>query len=145
MATWQLSNRIKKTVVDLQFWQKEGQTIIYETVYRSGLWECEKQTRPNINLNNEDGFEVVEREENWELLIMSDGISTSWNLVNVPGSEEVMEEISSFLNDEGSSGLEERGWNLVASEHWIHGPLKLSKKDTGEEWEGRVLGDKEVD
>ena len=39
----------------------------------------------------------------------------------------------------------DRGWDLVASEHWIHGPLRLSNEETGEEWEGRALGDEEGD
>jgi hypothetical protein len=46
-------------------------------------------------------------------------------------TDEEAAEISAILDEEGSSGLNDRGWDIIASEHWIHGPLTLSNDDTG--------------
>ena len=136
MATWKISNYHKKNAVEKQFWTKDGKTIIREEGYRRGTWYCESDERPDIDLVNEDGFEVSWSDDyEWELDEMWDGC---WADITYPDdmTDEEREEWENAWEEDGFEGLEELGWTNDDNEYWIYGPLELTNEDTGESWNG---------
>lgn len=139
MATWKITNLHKKSAVERQFWTKDGMTVIKEEGFRWGVWTCESDQRPDINLDNPDGWEQYSQEEEWEMEEMMDG---SWQEWSWPDDmvEEERERIQELWDEEYFDGLEGDGWTLDETEYWIYGPIKLTNEDTGEEWEGSEDG-----
>lgn len=136
MATWHLSNMIKKSVLEIVLWQKDSKTIYQETVYRLGLSSCQNEERPTIDLENADGIEITHDSAAWEMEYLLDIVEYEWDLADEKLSSAEKQEIKGIVEAEGASGLEKMGWENIKVEQWIHGPLKMVNVDTGQEWEG---------
>ncbi len=135
MATWTISNYHKKNAVEKQFWVKDGVTIIKEEGFRWGSWSCESEERPDVDLNNPDGYDVLNTDYDWEMQDMEDGCWADWTFPeDMP--EEEQERIQALWEEEWFDGLEGDGWYNDETEHWIYGPILLKNEDTGEEWYG---------
>lgn len=135
MATWKITNYHKKNAVERQYWTKDGKVIIREEGFRWGVWYCESDERPDIDLSNPDGYEVFGTDYDWELDSMDDGC---WGDITFPDdmSEEEREEWEAAWDENYYEGVEELGWINDDTEHWIFGPIELSNEDTGESWNG---------
>ena len=136
MAIWKITNLHKKSAVERQFWIKDGMTVIKEEGFRWGVWSCESDERPDIDLDNPDGWEQYSQDQDWEMDEMIDGSWVEWTWPEDMDEEE-RERIESLWDEEYFEGLEDDGWTLDETEYWIFGPLKLTNEDTGEEWHGK--------
>lgn len=136
MAIWTLTNYHKKNAVEKQFWVKDGITVIKEEGFRWGVWTCESEDRPDIDLDNPDGYELMSTDYDWEMQEMIDGSWVEWVFPDDIDEEE-QERIQELWNEDSFEGLEGDDWVNDETEHWIYGPLKLTNDDTGEEWHGK--------
>jgi len=137
MAVWQISNYYKKEAVERQFWTKNDLTIIKSEGFRWGTWECESDEKPDIDLNNPDGYELMFTEYDWDMVMIDDGCWLEWNWPEGMSDEE-RERIEQLWEEDWFEGLESDGWANDETEHWIYGPIKLVNMDTGEEYIGEV-------
>lgn len=134
-TTWKLTNYHKKNAVEKQFWTKDGKTIVREEGYRWGTWYCQSATKPDLDLNNPEGYEVGFSDYDWEMDEMVDGC---WVEITFPDdmSEEEREEWEAAWDENFYEGVEELGWYNDETEYWIYGPLQLTNEETGEEFVG---------
>ena len=133
MATWELSTDYKKNAIERQFWYKDGVTIIREDGYRWGKFTTESDEKPDIDLHNDDGYEIGEDEYEWEMWSMDDGCWSDWEFPDDMSDEE-REQIENAWDENYYEGLEELGWSNDDTEYYLNGPLRLINKDTGEEF-----------
>jgi hypothetical protein len=136
MARWQITNLHKKSAVERQFWNKDGREFIKEEGFRWGIWECESDERPDIDLDNPDGYELTATEYDWEMIEMTDGCWVDWTF-DSSFDEEEQEQIQELWDEEYFEGLEGEGWFVDETEQWIFGPITLKNLDTEEEWHGK--------
>jgi len=137
MATWRISNYYKKEAVESQFWTKGDLVIIKNEGFRWGTWECESEERPDIDLNNEHGYELLNSEYSWDMIEMDDGCWLDWSWDDGMNEAE-RDRIMQLWEENYFEGLESDGWSNNETEHWIYGPIKLVNVDTGEEYIGDV-------
>ena len=135
MAIYTIRNLYKKEAVERQFWKKDQQVIVKDEGFRWGTWQCESDERPNIDLNNPDGFEPASSDVDWEIVEMEDGSWVTWNFPDDIDLDE-QERIQNLWDENFFEGLEDDGWVLNDTEFWIFGPIKLINADTNEEWNG---------
>lgn len=135
MATWHISNLHKKNAVERQFWVKDGVTVTKDEGFRWGVWSCESNEQPDIDLFNPEGYEVLVTDYDWELVEMDDGCWVEWTFPDDMPEEE-RERIQALWDEDWYEGLEGDGWSNDETEQWIYGPIKLVNLDTGEEFEG---------
>jgi hypothetical protein len=135
MATWKISNYHKKNAVERQFWTKDGITVTKDEGFRWGYWTCESDERPDIDLKNPDGIEILFGDYDWEMESMDDGCWVEWTFPNDMDEEE-QERIQELWDKDFYEGMEGDGWNNDDTEQWIYGPLCLENVDTGESWNG---------
>lgn len=135
MATWKISNYHKKNAVERQFWVKDGVTVTKDEGFRWGHWTCESDEKPDIDLKNPHGFEVLSGDYDWEMDSMDDGCWVEWNFPEDMDEDE-QERIQELWDENWFEGLEDDGWVNDDTEHWIYGPLILENVDTGETWNG---------
>lgn len=134
MAIWKITNATKKNAVERQFWIKDGVTIIKEEGFRWGIWSCESDEQPDVDLDNSDGYELMSTDYEWEMEEMIDGSWVDWTFPEDMDEEE-QERIQELWDEDSFDGLENDGWINDETEHWIYGPIKLTNEDTGEEFE----------
>ena len=133
MTTWKLSTASKKNAVEKQYWTKEGVTIIREEGYRWGTFYCESDEQPDIDLVNDDGYEIGQDEYEWELESLDDGCWADWEFPD-DITEEEREEIENAWEENYFEGMEELGWSNDDTDYILQGPLELSDE------EGNVVG-----
>lgn len=135
MAVWKITNYHKKNAVERQFWTKDGIVVTKDEGFRWGTWTCESDKRPNIDLDNPNGFEILSDDVEWEMEEMIDGSWVEWTFPDDMPEEE-KERIQALWDENWYEGMEEDGWVNDDTEHWIYGPIQLTNVDTGEEWHG---------
>ena len=136
MATWKISNYHKKNAIELQMWTKDGKTIIREEGFRWGTWYCESDSKPDVDLDNPDGYEVGwSGDYEWELDMMDDGCWAETR-AGEGADENDVEEFDQLWEEDSYSSVEEAGWSNDDTEYWLYGPLQLTNEDTGESWNG---------
>ena len=133
MATWTIKTQHKKSAYERQHWYKDGVEIIREEGYRWGTFYCETDEQPNIDLINEDGYEIGQDEYEWELESLDDGCWADWEFPD-DMSEEEQEEITDAWDENYFEGLEELGWSCDDTDYILQGPLELLDE------EGNVVG-----
>lgn len=136
MAIWKITNQHKKSAVEKQFWIKDGITVIKEEGFRWGIWSCESDEQPDIDLENSEGYELMSTDYDWEMEEMIDGSWVEWTFPDDMDEEE-QERIQALWDEDSFEGLEGDGWTNDETEHWIQGPIKLTNEDTGEEFNGQ--------
>lgn len=136
MPRWQITNQQKKSAVERQFWNQDGRKFIKEEGYRWGIWECLSIHRPEIELDNPDGYELMNTEYDWEMQEMIDGCWVDWHFGKEFNIDE-KEEIQDLWDKNSYESLESAGWQNNETQHWIFGPISLKNLDTGEEWNGK--------
>ncbi len=133
MATWRISNYHKKNAVERQFWVKDGVVVTKDEGFRWGNWTCESDTKPDIDLENPEGYEVLVSDYDWEMEDMIDGCWVDWEWPDDMPEEE-RERIQALWDEDWYDGMESDGWMNDDTEHWIYGPIMLTNLDTGEEF-----------
>jgi hypothetical protein len=127
MATWVLTTKTKKNAVEKQFWYKDGRVIIREEGYRWGKFYCESDERPDVDLENPDGYELGDSEYDWELDSLDDGCWADWTFPD-DMSEEEQEEIQEAWEEDFYEGMEAKGWSNNDTEYWFYGELELEQE-----------------
>lgn len=135
MTIWKITNNHKKNAVERQIWIKDDLTVIKEEGFRWGVWSCEGEDKPDIDLDNPDGFEIEASDYEWDMEEMVDGCWVEWTFPDDMDEEE-QERIQELWDEDSFEGLEGDGWMNDETEYWIYGPIKLTNDDTGEEWIG---------
>ena len=73
MTNWRLSTTEKTSAIEIETWTKDDLTLTLETVWDSGSAIIESDTKPNIDLTNEDGIDVYVIEYPLEIEELSEG------------------------------------------------------------------------
>jgi hypothetical protein len=128
MTTWTLKTQHKKSAIEKQYWYKDGKQIIRTEGYRWGTFYCESDTQPEIDLVNEDGYEIGSDDYEWELDNLDDGCYADWEFPE-DMSEEEQEKITEAWEEEFYDGLEELGWSCNDTYYILEGPLELLDAD----------------
>jgi len=128
MATWEITSLYKKSAYEITFFTKEGKVLSREEGYRWGQFECDSDERPEVDLS-----ETFEVDSDWELVELDDGCWADWGFPDGL-TEEEQAEIETAYDDNHYEGLEELGWSQCDTEYYLGAPLKLTNKDTGEEF-----------
>ena len=126
MATWALTTKTKKNAVEMQFWTKDGRTIIREEGYRWGKFYCESDERPDVDLANPDGYELGDSEYDWELDMLDDGCWADWTYPDDMTDEE-QQAIEAAWEEDFYDGMEGLGWSNDDTEYWFYGELELEQ------------------
>lgn len=136
MAKWCITPKIKKSVVELQYWRKGDNEIIYELGWRGGDFtiETEDDNPPNIDPNGEVdmmncGYDCYD----WSTF---DGCWVLVNQIDIADENE-LQRIEEFLEEKSVYDLEDDGWVCEDTEIWILCELNIDKveeKDTPIEW-----------
>ena len=126
MAKWTIANIEKKSVCEIKSWIKNDQIIQLVEFYRFGEWSCETDAKPNIDLINEDGFEVTDSKYQWEMEVMSDGMGYEWEFPDAMDEAE-KEAIEEAWSEQFYEGLEALGWEEQSVSQWIYGPISLAE------------------
>jgi hypothetical protein len=128
MANWKLETVEKKSVIDTEMWGKGALTIDRVTVWRWGEAFIESDEKPDIDLTNEEGFNILNSEYDIELGDFSDG-----DLVDIVYPADIDETERTRLEDlwdeEGESGWEEDGWVMEDRDIYFNGELDLINMD----------------
>jgi len=129
MASWTLKTLHKKSAVEKQFWYKDGVTIIRYEGYRWGIFTCDSDEQPVIDVKNEEGLNLSDSEYDWELESLDDGCWAEWEFPD-DMSEEEQEKIENAWEEDFFEGMEELGWSNDDTEYILNGPLELSDEDS---------------
>jgi hypothetical protein len=128
MANWKLETVEKKSVIDTEMWGKGALTIDRVTVWRWGEAFIDSDEKPDIDLTNEEGFNILNSEYDIELGDFSDG-----DLVDIVYPADIDETERTRLEDlwdeEGESGWEEDGWVMEDRDIYFNGELDLINMD----------------
>jgi len=135
MANWIITNLHKKSAVERQYWIKDGVVVTKDEGFRWGIWTCESDQQPDIDLDNPDGYNLMSTDYDWEMQEMIDGSWVDWNFPDSMPEEE-QERIQALWDEDCFEGLEGDDWINDETEHWIYGPIQLTNEDTGEEFKG---------
>lgn len=124
MTVWMLSPTEKKNIEEKSIWTKGDLTICRIEWYRWGTWKSDTTEKPDIDLDNPDGYEVYGSDYDWELIDMYDGVAAEWEFPDDMDDDE-RTRIEAIYDEDGYSGLEDDGWDNVDTEIFIYGPLEL--------------------
>lgn len=123
MATWKIEPTWKKSVVERNFFDKDGKTIIVETGWRWGEFTCETEDdnppliKENIDLFSQ-GYDVE----------MQECFDGCWENYDFDGfTEEEEEEMREWLEVNSFLDLEEEGWSNTDSEMFMACEPEITK------------------
>lgn len=131
MVKWIITNIEKKSVCEINKWTKNNEIIRLIEFYRFGEWMCLSEIKPEIDLINDEVYEVTNSKYEWEMLVMSDGQGFEWHFPDKMDNAE-KEAIEEAWSEKTYEGLAELGWEEQPVTQWIYGPISL-EEDTGNE------------
>lgn len=140
MATWKLETRYKKNIQEIEYFEKDGITIEYETWWR---WGYAKFNVPDdvdfkdylkavedIDLDDDCGIDIHSLDYDVVDHSFDDGVACSWNFPDDMDEEE-QERIRELYDDTWTEGLENDGWDPKDMITTFHGPFDLTKEEDG--------------
>lgn len=129
MATWTVKTADKKSVTEIEYWTKDGQTIRRIIGFRWGSWTVETDDDEPPELEFEDGNIDINNcytgnIENVELDSMDDGW---YGEADYPKemSDEERERLDELWDEDGYDGWESDGWYQSETEVWLEGPIEI--------------------
>ena len=127
MAEWKVTPQWKKSIIERNYYHKDGKTITAETGWRGGefIVYTDDDNPPDI----ESGVDMYDCEYETELVETFDGC---WEEVTVD-DEELEEWLEEFLEENSYLDLEEEGWHMGDSEMIIDCDLIIERVDGEEE------------
>jgi hypothetical protein len=125
MTVWTLSTREKKNVEHITIWCAGGRCVVRTEWYRWGSWTVESDSKPDIDLDNPDGYEVWGSDLDWELVDMTDGVGGGWEWPESMSAEE-REQFEQVYDQEGCDAIGDLGWGDPETEVHLHGALELT-------------------
>ena len=140
MAFFTLATAWKKSVSNLEVWEKDGKEIRIEEAFRWGNVELETEGDdvPVIDLQNEndlDPFMDLDEDEN-KVIEVQPGEQDDQVYYEITFSDNVdedeQEKLREFIQDEGAVELESEGWIQMSLDTTFVGPLVLLDADGNE-------------
>ena len=134
MAYWILSTTEKKSCEDREVWAKNGHEIVRISGFRWGTFSVTTtdDNPPPIDTDNPKGINMYEfsadNVEAVELISMEAGWYSD---VRYPVSinEKEQERLTALWDDYGCHAWDFEGWERVASETWLYGPIEMVKQE----------------
>ena len=127
MTTYKVSTEHKKSIIEKNFYTKDGQTICYSIGWRWGYVRYEE--KPDLSNYNPETDEI-EIYELGDVVDHSydDGCWADWEFPDDMDEEE-QERLQEIYEEEYDEGLENEGWTLDESEVWFSGPLLVEEEE----------------
>ena len=127
MAEWSVKPIWKKSIIERNYYHKDGATITAETGWRWGefIVYTDDDNPPDI----EAGVDMYNCEYETEMVETSDGC---WEEVTVD-DEDLEEWLEEFLEENSYLDLEEEGWMMGDSEMIFDSDLEITRVDGDEE------------
>ena len=127
MAEWSVKPIWKKSIIERNYYHKDGATITAETGWRWGefIVYTDDDNPPDI----EAGVDMYNCEYETEMVETSDGC---WEEVTVD-DEDLKEWLEEFLEENSYLDLEEEGWMMGDSEMIFDSDLEITRVDGDEE------------
>jgi hypothetical protein len=147
MPTWKLSTANNGMSVEFSHWEKDNNLIYYKTVYRSMSFIINSLDVPDIDLDNNAGYDVFADEDyTWTDYTtddqLDDIVSTSWDwnnltdvatqsaIVNMWDQAELDNLTDSSEYDNQWTAMEDAGWDNIETSVWLYGPLLIQQIST---------------
>jgi len=130
MSLWKLVPQVKNMVAENQFWTKGTRALIRKELYATATFECQTDHRPEIDLVNANGIELINGTPYaWSLTQLESIPNGPWVTWIFPDdmSEQEKTAIQKLIDVGLYSTLESQGWNHSKIEYWISGPLSLTQ------------------
>lgn len=127
MANWKLETVDKKSVNEVETWVKGDYTILRTITYRWGCVFIDSDEKPDIDLANPDGMDILLLDYDIELGDLIDGDINITYPDDMTDSE--TEELEERWEEDGDFGWEEGGWELEDTELIFNGELDLINMD----------------
>lgn len=115
MTTYVVENATKKSIEEIETWEKDGQTVTITTLWRGGEYTIE--TDEDLQ-STEDMFCVSDYQI--EDCSTYDGVSMDFE-------GELADEVEHMFEDGGFSEMEVCGWDHVDTEIFIHNGVEIRK------------------
>lgn len=123
MATWTITPTMKKSIIERNYFHKDGNTFIVETGWRWGEFTCETEDDEPPVL--EEGVDLYACEYEVELVETTDGC---WETYDMDGCDaETVDWLEQFLDENSYLDLEERGWIAGDTEMIIDCEMDIEK------------------
>jgi hypothetical protein len=125
MATWSVKPVWKKSIIERQYFEKDGDIIMHETGWRWG--EFHVYTDDDEPPKLEPGVDMYDCGYESEMIETNDGC---WEETNYDDcDDDVAEEVQAFLEDNSVYDLEELGWIPTDCEMIIDCDMTIEKVD----------------
>jgi hypothetical protein len=122
---WKIEPTNEKQVTEFVIYTKDGHSIKYASYYRFGQAFLESNAKPTLENNERDGIDTQtfgdDIEHNIYECYSSEIVMFSENM-----KPQLRKKLSTFLQKNTTSELEETGWEYLESEIWFYGPLKIT-------------------
>jgi hypothetical protein len=127
MAEWKVTPAWKKSIIERNYYHKDGKTIVAETGWRGGEFTVytDDDNPPDI----EAGVDIYDCDYETELVETFDGC---WEEVTID-DEDLEEWLEEFLEENSWLDLEEHGWIQGDCEMIIDCDLIIERIDSDEE------------
>lgn len=130
MTIWKLYPQNKDNVDEIQIWTREDRRIERKENYSFASFECESDTRPEVDLVNSQGIDPTsDTNYHWDLIDLQKrdgGPWISWKFSDNMTDGEKDEII--YMIDHGSYiAMEVAGWERESVAFWLRGPLVLEE------------------
>ena len=123
MATWKVTPKYKKSILEKAFWTKDGKTLVNEIGWRWGeiIIETEDEEMPEIDEDtNLFDYEVTD----WST---DDGCWEDNEYIGF--TEEEQENMEEFLTENSTFDLETEGWYCEETELYITCEVDIERVD----------------
>lgn len=140
MAEWSVKPIWKKSIIEKNYYHKDGQQVVIETGWRWGEFTVytDDDNPPNI----EAGVDIYNCEYETELVETSDGCWEEHDYDDC--DEETQEWLEEFFEENSWLDLEEHGWIQGDCEMIIDCDLEITRLDGEEDQEPIITGSHEV-
>jgi hypothetical protein len=120
---WRVSPTYKKSIIQIETWQKDDLVATYEVGWRWGHFDF--ATKPTIESPSDDD-ERIEISEFGDVIDseQDDGCWAEWTWPDDLDEDEV-ERLEGLMEEEGSFALEGEEWENVETEYFISGPFTI--------------------
>jgi hypothetical protein len=128
MSVWKLTPQVRDNVAELQYWGKNSSNLIRKEMFATATFICQSDTRPEIDLVNSTGIELINGTAYaWsltELESIPKGPWVTWIFPDsMPDNEKAA--IQNLIDIGMYSSLESTGWVHQRIEYFVTGPLTL--------------------
>jgi len=123
MAVWSVKPLWKKSIVERQYWTKDGNTFMYETGWRWGEFTVETEDDEPPVL--EPGVDIYNCDYPSELVETEDGCWDDYDFDDC--DDETREWLEEYLEENSVFDLEEEGWYNSDTEMIIDCEMEITR------------------